>query len=130
MYPALTVCASLGATVTMLALCVTAGMDARSTQFFVGWTSLPYVAYCILAFVRHQTRSCGLVFVGTAVSAALALLIYAADFTPIIGARSTGEVVMNCGGPLIELCFPIVQWLFAGLPWLASLPRRSKPHVG
>jgi hypothetical protein len=128
MYTAMTVAASLAAIGAMLALCVASGMDARSINFFVCWTSAPYLGYCILAFWRHRRVGSGLVFAGTALSAGLAVIAYASDILPSIRARYTGDVVMNCGGPLIEFGVPILQWLGVGLLWLACLPLRAKPH--
>jgi hypothetical protein len=128
MYTALTACASLGAILTMFALCVAGGTDERSTQFFVCWTGTPYLGYCGLAFARRRRSGASrLVFVGSALSAGLAVLLYTADLLPYIEARSKGEVVMNCAGPLIELGFPVVQWVFVGLLWLVTLPRWSRP---
>jgi hypothetical protein len=128
MYTALSVCASLIAIVTMLALCVAAGFDAQTIHFFVCWTSAPYIGHWILAYWRHQRSGSGFVFAGTALSAGLAVVVYANDILPFVRARSTGDIVMNCGGPLIELGFPLLQWLGVGLLWLACLPYRPKPH--
>jgi hypothetical protein len=62
------------------------------------------------------------------VSAGLAVLVYTSDILPFVRARDTGEELMNCGGPLIEFGFPILQWLGVGLLWLACLPLRVKPR--
>ena len=127
-YTALSICASLIATGAMFALCVAAGMDARSIHFIVCWTSAPYIGLCILAFSRHRRLGSGLVFAGTAISAGLAVVVYANDMLPFIRARYTGDIVMNCGGPLIEFGFPIVQWLGLGLLWIVCLSFRAKPR--
>jgi hypothetical protein len=128
MFTALTVCASLAAIGTMITLCAAAGMDARSVNFFVWWSSAPYLGYCILAFWRHRRVGSGLVFTGTALSAVLAVFAYESDILPFIRARYTGDELMNCGGPLIEFGVPILQWLGVGLLWLACLPFRAKPR--
>jgi hypothetical protein len=128
MYTALSVCASLIAIITMLSLCVAAGFDAQTINFFVCWTSAPYIGHCILAYWRHRRSGSGLVFAGTVLSAGSAVVVYANDILPFVRARYTSDIVMNCGGPLIEFGFPILQWLGVGLLWLACLPYQPKPH--
>lgn len=123
---ALTVCVSLGAILTTYALCVGAGTDEHSTRFFLFWTGAPYLGYCGLAFARRRTGGAAPVFVTTALSAGLASLLYVADLVPYIQARSKGEDEMNCAGPLLQLGFPILQWVLVGLLWLVTLPRWSK----
>jgi hypothetical protein len=96
----------------------------------VFWTGAPYPGYCWLAFERVRSRRAHLVFAGTAVSAALATVMYLADLMPFVKAQSTGEEVMNCAGPLIEFGLPILQWLFLGFLCVVSSPRWSRPLYG
>jgi hypothetical protein len=121
MYPALTVCVSVGAVIWVYALCVGVGTDETSFAGVLFWMGIPYVGYCALAVARSRTGSSGLVFAGTLVSAGCASWFYAARILPFIEARLRGTEA-GCGGPPIELLFPLVQWAILGLLWAITRP--------
>jgi hypothetical protein len=101
--------------------------DWSSTQSYLLWTGTPYLAYCGLTSARARTGDAGPVFVTTALSAGLATFAYAADMMPYIHARSRGEELMNCAGPLVQLGVPILQWVLVGWLGFATEPRSLKP---
>lgn len=123
MHPVYTFITCFAAVFAMVKLCLAAELDEHSFPFFVAWTSAPYLAYCGLAHSRRTRRDDStVVFIGTAISAGLATLLYGNDLWTVIDARSRGEELLNCAGPLVELGFPLVQWFVAGALCLATRP--------
>jgi hypothetical protein len=123
MYPIYTVIVSIGAVLSTVVLCMVAGIDERSFVFFVCWTGAPYLGYCGLAFARRAHHFA--VFVATILSGGFATLLYWSDIWPQVVAESRGEEVMNCAGPLIELGFPVVQWVLVVALFVATMRRPS-----
>ena len=119
---------SLAAVLATVTLEMAAEVDERSLRFFVCWTGAPYLGYCVLAATRRNDRIA--ILVGTVISAGAATALYWLDIWPQVAAKARGEEVMNCAGPLVELGFPILQWLSVGVLWGATKPCSLIEEIG
>ncbi len=115
-----TIIVSIVAVLSTVTLEIAAGADERSLRFFAFWTGAPYLGYCGLAAARPRRNVA--ILITTAISAAVATAVYWSDIWPLVAAQARGEEVMNCAGPLVELGFPIVQWLSVVVLWVAIRP--------
>jgi hypothetical protein len=126
LYPALSIIASVGAFVVMRLLCIAAELDEHTTSAFLFWTGVPYLGYSLLALSRRdRPGASAVVFASTIISAGAASALYWADLSPSIGARARGEEVMNCGGPLVEFGFPLLQWISVVVLAVATSRRQA-----
>jgi hypothetical protein len=123
---AITMLVGVAATVASVGLAFAIGADANSFPFLVFWTGAPYLGYCGLALLRGRRREASVaICFATAFSGGLATLIYWSSNWEFIQARSRGEGPLDCGGPLVELGFPLIQWVSVGVLWIAMRPVRS-----
>ena len=126
LYPVLSIIASVGAVLAMRSLCIAAELDEHTTPAFLFWTGVPYLGYSLLALSRRdRPGASGVVFATTMISAGAATALYWSDLSPSIGARARGEEVMNCGGPLVEFGFPLLQWISVVILAVVTSKRQS-----
>jgi hypothetical protein len=130
--------AATSTTVCIAAAAATAGLfwlrlgeqQTSGALVFIAWTVSPYAALLVvtLRWLRSTTASIVVTLGAIAIAAFGLTLLYGAAW-PYLEARWQGtRGPLNCGGPVIELGVPLVQWIAVVV--LALLARVTSAVVG